>query len=591
MCKSSKEILEGYLGQEDWRVRENSTVNFSIGGLILYNSGALVADYWLNEVYDHEISEAHKNADFHLHDLSMLGPYCAGWSLGQLIKEGLGGVDGKISSAPAKHFSTAINQIVNFLGVLQNEWAGAQAFSSFDTYLAPFVREDKLTQEEVKQGLQSFVFGINIPSRWGTQSPFSNITLDWGVPEDMARRRVVVGGKELDYAYSECQREMDMINRAFLEIMSEGDANGRGFQYPIPTYNLTRDFDWDSENAKLLFKMTAKYGTPYFQNFINSDLDPSDVRSMCCRLRLDRRELRKRGGGLFGSDEFTGSIGVVTLNLPRMAYLSESEGEFFDRLGSLADTASRSLERKREKVQELFDKGLYPYTKRYLKGFQNHFSTIGIVGMNEACMNASWIHQSLDTPKASVFALKVLDFLRERIADYQERTGNVYNLEATPAESTAYRLASHDKKQYPSIITSGTEDAPYYTNSTHFPVDMNMDILTSMRRQEVFQNRYTGGTVFHGFLGERISDWEVARSLVRRLAENFTIPYFTISPTYSVCPSCGYLPGEVYQCSCGKVTEVYARITGYYRPLKYWNAGKQEEFKWRHTYDVPGKDI
>jgi ribonucleoside-triphosphate reductase len=582
--------VNNYLKQRDWRVNENSTVTYSIGGLILHNSGTITANYWLSEIYDAQIGEAHRNGNMHIHDLSMLSGYCAGWSLKQLIEEGLGGVMGKVSSKPARHLSTLANQMVNFLGILQNEWAGAQAFSSFDTYLAPFVKIDELDFEEVKQSIQSFVFGVNTPSRWGTQSPFSNITLDWVVPKKLKDEPAIVGGKPQSFTYGDCQNEMDIINRAFLEILQEGDANGRGFQYPIPTYNITKDFDWENPNTKLLFEITSKYGTPYFQNFINSDLDPDDVRSMCCRLQLDKRELRRRGGGLFGSDEFTGSIGVVTINLPRIAYLSESEKEFFSKLSKMMDIAKRSLEVKREVIEKLNDEGLYPYTKRYLKNFDNHFSTIGLIGMNEATLNARWLNKPLYREDSSNFAIKVLDFMRDKIATYQEETGHLYNLEATPAESTTYRLAKVDRERYPGIITAGDE-TPYYTNSSHLPVDFDGDMFTALGHQEKLQAKYTGGTVFHTFLGERISDWKVTRNLVEKIATNYRIPYFTISPTYSICPDHGYITGEHYECPhCGKTAEVYSRITGYYRPVQHWNRGKKEEFKHRKEYDVSKGD-
>lgn len=585
------ETVNSYLKQSDWRVKENSTVSYSIGGLILHNSGTIIANYWLNEVYDEEIAKAHKNADIHIHDLSMLSGYCAGWSLKQLIKEGLGGVTGKITSAPAKHLSTLSNQMVNFLGVLQNEWAGAQAFSSFDTYLSPFVKIDSLDYNQVKQAVQSFVFGVNTPSRWGTQSPFSNITLDWVVPESMKNEKVIVGGEEQNFTYGDCQKEMDMINKAFLEVMVEGDSAKRGFQYPIPTYNLTKDFDWENENVELLFEMTSKYGTPYFQNFINSDLNPGDVRSMCCRLQLDKRELRRRGGGLFGSDEFTGSIGVVTVNLPRIAYTSDNEDEFFLKLEKLMNISKRSLEIKRKIVEKLNDAGLFPYTKRYLKDFNNHFSTIGLVGMNEATMNAKWINAPLYEEEAYNFSLKVLDFMRNKLSEYQEETGNLYNLEATPAESTSYRLAKHDKKRFSDIKTAGG-DTPYYTNSTHLPVDFTEDIFTALDLEEKLQQKYTGGTVFHTFLGEKISDWHTTLDLVKKIAENYRIPYFTISPTYSICPDHGYITGEVYECpECKRPTETYSRITGYYRPVQHWNDGKASEFKQRKTYGINGDEI
>lgn len=537
--------MDGYLGQNDWRVHENANVNFSLGGLILHNSGTITANYWLNNIYSKEIAEAHKTAAFHLHDLSMFSGYCAGWSLRQLIQEGLGGVSDKNSSKPAKHLSTLVNQMINFLGVLQNEWAGAQAFSSFDTYLAPFVKADNLSDKEVHQCIQNYVFGINVPSRWGSQAPFTNITLDWTCPNDLKNKKAIVGGKEQDFTYGDCQKEMDMINRHFIEIMLEGDSDGRGFGYPIPTYNITRDFNWESENAKLLFEMTGQYGTPYFQNFINSDLDPSDVRSMCCRLRLDKRELRKRGGGLFGSDEFTGSLGVVTINLPQIGYLSEDENQFFKRLDYLMDLARDSLCTKRKVIQKLYDGGLFPYTKRYLKTLSNHFNTIGLCGMNECCLN--FLGVNIADPKGKKFAEKVLDYMRNRLQNYQEETGELFNLEATPAESTSYRLAKHDKAQFPDIITSGTEE-PYYTNSTQLPIDYTSDIFEALDHQESLQTRYTGGTVFHTYIGEQIKDWKATRDLIRSVFTNYRIPYLTISPTYSICPIHGYIAGEHFEC-------------------------------------------
>jgi len=537
--------MDGYLSMSDWRVNENANVNFSLGGLILHNSGTITANYWLKNVYTPEIADAHRNADFHIHDLSMFSGYCAGWSLRQLIEEGLGGVPDKITSTPAMHLSTLIQQMVNFLGIMQNEWAGAQAFSSFDTYLAPFVREDGLDASQVKQAIQSFIFGVNTPSRWGSQAPFTNITLDWVVPSDLRDRPAVVSGKPLDYTYGDVQPEMDMINRAFLELMIRGDANGRGFQYPIPTYNITRDFDWESPNSELLFEMTAKYGTPYFQNFINSDLDPGDVRSMCCRLQLDKRELRKRGGGLFGSDEFTGSIGVVTINLPRIGYLSRSKPEFFQRLDHLMDLAAQSLQMKRKVITRLLEAGLFPYTHRYLQHLDNHFNTIGIVGMNEAMLNF-W-GKDLLHPESQDFALEVLEHMRNRMADYQETSGDLFNLEATPAESTSYRLAKHDKKRFSDIIASGEEE-PYYTNSTQLPVGFTEDIFDALDLQDDLQTKYTGGTVFHAFLGEAVDDWTAVRTLVRTIASNYRLPYFTISPTFSICPVHGYLKGEHHTC-------------------------------------------
>ncbi len=584
-----KKVVDDYLKVADWRVKENSTVTYSVGGLILSNSGSVTANYWLSEVYDDEIGEAHRNADIHIHDLSMLTGYCAGWSLRQLIKEGLGGVPGKITSSPAGHLSTLCNQMVNFLGIMQNEWAGAQAFSSFDTYLAPFVKADKLTYKEVKQCIQSFIYGVNTPSRWGTQSPFTNITLDWVVPNDLAEMNAIVGGKEMDFKYKDCVEEMAMVNKAFIEIMIEGDANGRGFQYPIPTYSITRDFDWsETENNKLLFEMTAKYGTPYFSNYINSDMEPSDVRSMCCRLRLDLRELRKKSGGFFGSGESTGSVGVVTINMPRIAYLSATPEEFYQRLERLMNISARSLKIKRETITKLLEAGLYPYTKRYLGTFNNHFSTIGLVGMNEACLNARWVGENLTKESAQEFTKDVLNFMRNKLSDYQEEYGDLYNLEATPAESTSFRLAKHDKKKFPNIITASDNDnAPYYTNSSHLPVGFTEDIFSALDIQDELQTLYTSGTVFHAFLGQKLPDWKAAASLVRKIAENYKLPYYTMSPTYSVCADHGYIAGEVYTCPvCGKNTEVYSRITGYYRPVQNWNDGKRKEFADRKVYDI-----
>ena len=584
-----KEIVDSYVKVTDWRVKENSTVTYSVGGLILSNSGAITANYWLSEIYDEEIGKAHKNADIHIHDLSMLTGYCAGWSLKQLIQEGLGGVTGRITSAPAKHLSVLCNQMVNFLGIMQNEWAGAQAFSSFDTYLAPFVKADHLTYREVKKCIESFIFGVNIPSRWGTQAPFSNITLDWTVPNDLANLPAIVGGKEQDFTYGDCKEEMDMINRAFIETMIEGDAQGRGFQYPIPTYSITKDFDWsDTENNRLLFEMTAKYGTPYFSNYINSDMEPSDVRSMCCRLRLDLRELRKKSGGFFGSGESTGSVGVVTINMPRIAYLSKNEEEFYERLDKMMDIAARSLHIKRVVISRLLDEGLYPYTKRYLGSFDNHFSTIGLIGMNEAGLNAKWIRKDLTHPETQKFTKDVLNHMRERLSDYQEEYGDLYNLEATPAESTTYRLAKHDVEQFPDIITAAEDcGTPYYTNSSHLPVGYTEDVFAALDIQDELQTLYTSGTVFHTFLGEKLPDWKSAAALVRKIAENYKLPYYTMSQTYSICKNHGYLSGEQYTCPiCGEETEVYSRITGYYRPVKNWNDGKLQEFKERKVYDV-----
>ena len=585
-----KEIVDNYVNVNDWRVKENSTVTYSVGGLILNNSGAITANYWLSEVYDDEIANAHRNADIHIHDLSMLTGYCAGWSLKQLIQEGLGGVTGKITSAPAKHLATLCNQMVNFLGIMQNEWAGAQAFSSFDTYLAPFVKTDNLNYDQVKKCIESFVYGVNTPSRWGTQAPFSNITLDWTVPNDLAELNAIVGGKEMDFKYKDCKKEMDMVNRAFIETMIEGDANGRGFQYPIPTYSITRDFDWsETENNKLLFEMTSKYGTPYFSNYINSDMEPSDVRSMCCRLRLDLRELRKKSGGFFGSGESTGSVGVVTINMPRIAYLAKDEADFYVRLDKLMDISARSLAIKRKVITNLLDAGLYPYTKRYLGTFANHFSTIGLVGMNEAALNANWLRCNLTDDRAQQFAKDVLNHMRERLSDYQEKYGDLYNLEATPAESTSYRLAKHDIKHYPDIITasdSKKNETPYYTNSSHLPVGYTDDIFEALDKQDELHTLYTSGTVFHAYLGEKLPDWKSAANLVKKIAENYRLPYYSISPTYSVCKNHGYIAGEQYTCpECGENTEVYSRITGYYRPVQNWNDGKSQEFEHRVEYN------
>ncbi|MDR0426476.1 MAG: ribonucleoside triphosphate reductase [Clostridiales bacterium] len=584
-----KDIVDSYVKVTDWRVKENSTVTYSVGGLILSNSGAITANYWLSEIYDDEVANAHRNADLHLHDLSMLTGYCAGWSLRQLIQEGLGGVPGKITSAPASHLATLCNQMVNFLGIMQNEWAGAQAFSSFDTYLAPFVKADDLSYREVKKCIESFIFGVNTPSRWGTQAPFSNVTLDWTVPPDLADQKCIVGGKETDFCYKDCKREMDMVNKAFIEIMIEGDANGRGFQYPIPTYSITRDFDWsETENNLLLFEMTSKYGTPYFSNYLNSDMEPSDVRSMCCRLRLDLRELRKKSGGFFGSGESTGSIGVVTVNMPRIAYLAQDEADFYRRLDRMMDIAARSLKTKRTIITKLLDEGLYPYTKRYLGTLENHFSTIGLLGMSEAGLNAKWIGADMTSKRTQEFSKEVLDHMRNRLVKYQEEYGDLYNLEATPAESTSYRLAKHDVSRYPDIKTASLPgETPYYTNSSHLPVGYTEDLFDALDAQDELHTRYTSGTVFHAFLGEKLPDWQTAAKLVRAIAENYKLPYYTLSPTYSVCRSHGYLAGEVYTCpDCGNATEVYSRITGYYRPVQNWNDGKTQEFKSRKVYSA-----
>ncbi len=588
-----KKTVDNYLNVSDWRVKENSTVTYSVGGLILSNSGTITANYWLSEIYDSEISEAHRSCAIHLHDLSMLTGYCAGWSLKQLIVEGLGGIEGKITSSPSKHLSVLCNQMVNFLGIMQNEWAGAQAFSSFDTFLAPFVKVDNLSYDQVKKCIESFVYGVNTPSRWGTQAPFSNITLDWVVPADQKDQPAVVGGKMMDFTYGDCQAEMDMINRAFLETMLDGDANGRGFQYPIPTYSITKDFELArNENQKLLFELTGKYGTPYFSNYINSDMSPSDVRSMCCRLRLDLRELRKKSGGFFGSGENTGSIGVVTINLPQIAHTVPSEDAFYELLERRMDIAARSLSIKRRVITDLLNADFYPYTKRYLGTLKNHFSTIGIVGMNEACLNAAWLKKDLTHRDSMEFAKRVLNFMRSRLQVYQEQYGDLYNLEATPAESTAFRFAKHDKERYPEIRTAGDgTDAPYYTNSSHLPVSFSEDVFEALDLQDELQPLYTSGTVFHVFLGEKMPDWQATKKLVRTIAENYKLPYYTLSPTYSICADHGYLKGEHAFCPiCEKATEVYSRITGYYRPVRNWNDGKAREFVERKTY-VPDRSF
>ncbi|MCM1321083.1 MAG: ribonucleoside triphosphate reductase [Bacteroides sp.] len=571
--------MNGYLSQSDWRVNENANVNYSLGGLILHNSGTITANYWLKNIYSKEIAEAHKTAAFHIHDLSMFSGYCAGWSIRQLVEEGLGGVPDKITSTPAAHLSTLVNQIVNFLGIMQNEWAGAQAFSSFDTYLAPFVRKDNLSEKEVRQCIQSFIYGVNTPSRWGSQAPFTNITLDWICPDDLKNKPAVVGGKEMPFTYGDCQAEMNMINKAFIQLMIFGDAAGRGFAYPIPTYNITKNFDWDSENAQLLFEMTAQYGTPYFQNFVNSDLNPNDVRSMCCRLQLDKRELRKRGGGLFGSDEFTGSLGVVTINLPQIGYLAKTEQQFFARLNYLMDLAKESLSTKRKVIQRLLDGGLFPYTRRYLSKLDNHFNTIGLCGMNECCLN--FLGCDITDPRGKAFAEKMLNHMRQRLADYQEETGELFNLEATPAESTSYRLARHDKEQFPDIITSGTTD-PFYTNSSQLPVDYTDDIFEALDHQEALQTKYTGGTVFHAFMGEAIKDWKTCRDLVRSITANYRIPYLTISPIYSICRVHGYLNGEHFECPKCKA-EAEAELK---RKLGALEREREELIKKQNVYET-----
>ena len=541
-----QDLVASYIDREDWRVNENSNAGYSYASLLNHVSGTVVAHYTLSNIYPKEIAEAHTNADFHLHDLSCgIVGYCAGWSLRQLLMEGFRGRGGRASAGPAKHFDTALGQIVNFLSTLQTEWAGAQAFSSFDTLLAPFIRKDNLSYQEIKQSIQSFVFGLNIASRWG-QTPFTNLTFDWVIPDDLKKTPIIIGGELQDGKYyGDYQVEMDLINKAFLEVMSEGDRDGRIFTFPIPTYNITSDFDWDSENAKLLFSVTGKYGLPYFQNFINSDLNPGDVRSMCCRLQMDIRQLRNKTGGLFGAGEQTGSIGVVTINMPRLGYISKDETEFFNRLSHLMEMAKDSLEIKRKIVQRHLDGDLLPYTKTYLGTLQNHFSTIGLVGMNEACLN--FLGCSIFDAEGNEFASKVLDFMRGRIADFQAETDHIYNLEATPAEGTSFRLARLDRKLYPDIICAGDAN-PYYTNSSQLPVGYTDDLFEALDLQEPLQKKYTGGTVFHAFIGERIEDPAQVASLVRRVAETYKIPYFTITPSFSICPVHGYIAGEHHEC-------------------------------------------
>ncbi len=574
-----------YLNKNDWRVKENANQDYSLGGMILNTSGKLIANYWLNIIYSKEVREAHIEGDFHIHDLSMFSGYCAGWSIRALLEEGFNGVPGKVESAPPKHLETAVAQMVNFLGTLQNEWAGAQAFSSFDTFLAPYVKIDKLDEKRVKQSIQQFVFNLNVPSRWGTQTPFTNITLDWVCPDDLRDRKPKIGGVEQSFTYGECQAEMDVINKVFIEVMTEGDYHGRIFTFPIPTYNITKDFNWESENAKALFAMTAKFGIPYFQNFVNSDLNPCDVRSMCCRLQLDLRELRARGGGLFGSGEMTGSVGVVTINLPRIGYLSKSKKEFFERLGRLMDVAKESLELKRKVVEENMEKGLLPFTKRYLPSLHNHFSTIGLNGMNEACVN--FLGKDIGQEEGKEFALQVLDFIREILANFQEQTGHLYNLEATPAEGVTYRFAKEDQVRFPGIIQAGTKDAPYYTNSSHLGVNYTDDPIFALQHQDELQKKYTGGTVLHLFLGERVEDWQMCRDFVKKVAYGFHLPYFTITPTFSICPVHGYLTGEKETCpTCGSICEIWSRIVGYFRPVVQWNKGKQSEFDERVAYTI-----
>lgn len=582
-----KETVNNYVHEKTIRMRENATASYSVGGLILSNSGAITANYWLSEIYDAEISAAHRSGEMHLHDLTMLTGYCAGWSLEQLIKEGLGGVMGKIDSKPPKHLYSLCNQMINFLGVMQNEWAGAQSFSSFDTCLAPFVKSDNLPYKDVKNCIETFVFGVNTPSRWGTQAPFSNITLDWTVPEDMKDKHPVIGGREADFTYGDCQAEMDTVNRAFMEVMTEGDANGSGLAYPIPTYAIDKDFDWsDKLNNRLLFSMAAKYGTPYFANYNKSGLSKTDVRDMLRDVE-DKSLLRRRAGGFFGSGENSGSIGAVTLNLPRLAYLSDDEDDFYRRLDKLMDLAARSLEVKRSIITKLMNEGMYPYTKRYIQNFDRHFSTIGIVGMNEAGLNASWLREGLADLRTRRFAREVLRHMLRRIQSYQVSTGHLYNLEATPAESTAYRMAREDKARYADIITASKNGTPYYTNSTNMPVSFTDDLIEALDAQEEFQTMYTSGTVFHVFTEQALPDWQRAAEIVRMITENYRLPYFTLTPTFSICQKHGYLVGKQPVCPvCGAHTDVYSRITGYYRPIDNWNDGKLQEFRDRVMYKI-----
>jgi len=580
------DVIDDYISEKEWRIKENANIRFSFSGLLWHGVGTIMAYYALNNVYPKEIADAHINGDYHLHNLSMsLCGYCAGWSLRQLLMEGLNGVTGNVHAGPAKHMRSAVGQMVNFIGTLQNEWAGAQAFSSFDTYLAPFIRYDKLSYEQVKQVIQEFVYGMNTTSRWGGQTPFSNITLDWTVPEDMKNDPVIIGGKLMDRTYGDFQEEMDAVNKAFIEVMTGGDMKGRVFTWPIPTYNITKDLDWSHENLDLLFGMTAKYGLPYFQNFVNSDLKPSDVRAMCCRLQLNLNELRNKTGGLFGFGESTGSIGVVTINMPRIGYTSKDENEFFEKTERLMYLAKNSLEIKRKLVDRMMNIGMLPFSKRYLGNFNHHFSTIGLIGMSEACQN--FLKCGIDTEEGRKFSIRVLEFMREKLKEYQEDTGHIYNLEATPAEGTSYRMAKVDRAIYPRIIASGN-GIPFYTNSTQLPVNYTDDVFWALKHQEELQRRYTGGTVFHTFLGESPDNGDSIKVLVKKMASGFAIPYFTITPTFSVCPSHGYIKGEHFTCpTCSSKAEVFSRVVGYIRPVQDWNEGKQAEFKDRLEFKIP----
>ncbi len=595
---SSSDMVDQYLEVEDWRVKENSNMSYSLQGLNNYLSSTVIAKYWIARIYPEKIAEAHFSGDLHIHDLGVLGPYCVGWDVSDLLLSGFGGVSGKIESKPAKHFRTALGQVVNFFYTLQGEAAGAQAFSNFDTYLAPFIRYDHLNQKDVEQALQEFFFNMNVPTRVGFQTPFTNLTLDLTVPDFMKNEAVLYNGKVTQDTYGDMTKEMEMFNLAFAEGMRQGDSKGRVFTFPIPTYNITKDFDWDSPVSQAIFEVTAKYGVPYFSNFVNSDMKPEDVRSMCCRLRIDNRELRKRGGGFFGANPLTGSIGVVTLNIPRIGYLSKDEDEFFERLEGLMETAKQSLEIKRKVLESFTDNGLYPYSKRYLrhvkegygKFWKNHFSTIGIVGVNEAIINL--LGQNIASKDGQAFAIKMLTFMRKRLADYQEENDCIYNLEATPAEGTSYRLARIDKRRYKDIIFANQKQIvenhaePFYTNSSQLPVDFSGDLFDALEHQETLQSLYTGGTVFHIFLGERVNSWKSAAELIKKVAWNSKLPYFTLTPTFSICPTHGYTNGEHKQCPvCESNCEVYSRVVGYLRPVDQWNDGKQAEFAMRKTFD------
>ncbi len=578
--------ISEYLNQSSWRKNENSNEQYSFSGLLLHTAGRMIANYTMNEVYSNDIADAHAKGYIHIHDIThgFIG-YCAGWSLKNLLLWGFGGVKGKVDAKPAKHMRVVIHQMVNYIGCLQMEFAGAQAFSSVDTYLAPFAKTDNLSFKEVKQNMQELVYSLNIPSRWGSQYPFSNLTFDWVVPDDLKDDKAIVGGKEQDFTYGDCQKEMDMVNKAFLEVMMEGDANGRIFSFPIPTYNLTKDFDWNSENAKLLFESTAKYGMPYFQNYVGSNLDPKSIRAMCCRLNLDQTELVERPGHIFAPGDSTGSLGVVTMNVNRFAYEAKNEEEFHKKLEKYMELAKQSLEIKRKIVDKNMENGLMPYTKRYLGNFNNHFSTIGLCGMNEACMNLLGKDKDIMTKEGKEFTIRTLNFMRDKMKKFKKETGSLYNLEATPAESAAYRFALIDKEMYPDIITAG-DKVPFLTNSTQVPVDHTDDMIKALEHQNDIQHLYTGGTIFHTFLGEKVSNGEACMRLVKKIAENTRIPYFSITPSFSICPDHGYIKGEVFKCpECNKDCEVYSRIVGYYRPVQNWNDGKKEEFKFRQTFN------